>query len=340
MVLAPLRRLRTRPRIAKFLRLISRQLLEVNMRNSSTRSAFTLIELLVVIAIIGMLVGLTLPAVQMVRESARRTSCLNNLKQLGLAVQQYENVRRYYPPSRAADEFLTWPVLVMPYLEAKTAYERFDLKARYADQNSEIVRFGMPVMFCSSRRSPEFLSQAERNGEHVGSVGDYAGNAGSTQHLNGTHDWAGFAVPVDGVFNSGFDFQNPVSMNRLVGSERGRYRQVDILDGVSNTIFIGEKAISNLFMGEPGGAADNCIYNGDDPGTFMRLGGVGLPIQHLKNVNPPDFGDHPQWGSFHPGVCNFVFGDGSTKTIPNSLDEEVLRRLCSRQDGQPVTFDF
>lgn len=311
-----------------------------DMNTSRQRHAFTLIELLVVIAIIGILVGLTLPAVQMVRESARRTSCVNNLKQLITAVHNYETARRYYPPSRAADEFVTWPVFLMPYLELNSVYDRFDIKARYADQDSEIVRFGMPTMFCPSRRSPEFLSISERNGEHVGSVGDYAGNAGSTEFLNVTHDWAGFTVRVDGVFNSGLDVQNPVSMNRLVGPERGRYRQVDILDGVSNTIFLGEKAVSNLFLGEPGGAADNCIYNGDDPGTFMRVGGIGLPIQHLKNVSPADFGDHPQWGSFHSGVCNFALGDGSVQTLPTSTDEEVLRRLCSRIDGQTVTLDF
>ena len=304
------------------------------------RLAFTLIELLVVIAIIGILVGMTLPAVQMAREAANRTTCLNNIKQLGLAVQMYEGTRKYLPPSRAADGFLTWPVFLMPYLDAQNAYEQFDTRALYADQTSNSVKFGLPGMFCPSRRSPEFLSQFEGSGEHVGTVGDYAGNGGSTKHLNPAHDWAGFTVPVDGVFNSGFAFQNPVSANRLVNGERGRYRLVDILDGVSNTIYIGEKEVRNLHLGEPGGAADNCIYNGQEPGTFMRLGGTGLPIQHKKNIDPPQFGDNPQWGSYHPGVCNFVFGDGSNHSVPTSVDEEVLRRLCSRNDGQVVKLEF
>lgn len=108
------------------------------------KRGFTLVELLVVIAIIGILVGMLLPAVQMIRESARRTDCLNNLKQMGLAIHNYEGARQLYPPSRAADQFLTWPVFLMPFLENQNLYNEMELKKTYSEQNPDIVKNPFP----------------------------------------------------------------------------------------------------------------------------------------------------------------------------------------------------
>ena len=91
------------------------------------RSAFTLVELLVTVAIIGILIGMLLPAVQNVREAARRTTCLNNLKQI-VCNHHYEASNARFPPSRPADGFLTWPVLLMQYMEQQNTYRMFDLK--------------------------------------------------------------------------------------------------------------------------------------------------------------------------------------------------------------------
>lgn len=310
------------------------------MRNQS-RPGFTLIELLVVIAIIGILVGMTLPAVQMVREAARRTQCLNNLKQLGTAVHNYHDTRRFIPPARPADNFLTWTVFIMPYMEANNLYQQFDIQGLYAVQNPDTTRVGLPVLFCPSRRSPEFLSEFESNGEIIGSVGDYAGNAGTEKYYDiDEHTWAGFEDTVDGVFNSGLAAQNRVSGGRLVAGERGRYSFRDIIDGQSNTIFLGEKAVSSDHLGEPGGWGDGCIYSGSQPGTFMRLGGIGLPIASQRKLPTPGPGSVPVFGSYHPAGSNFSMGDGSTHFIPAATDEDVLRRLCSRNDGEVVSLEF
>src|ERR1700738_372118 len=85
--------------------------------NRPTRPAFTLIELLVVIAIIAILIALLVPAVQKVREAAARTQCMNNLKQIGLAVHNYHDARKSLPPDRIANDWPTWAVLILPYLE-------------------------------------------------------------------------------------------------------------------------------------------------------------------------------------------------------------------------------
>src|SRR5262245_2029090 len=106
-----------------------------------SRSAFTLVELLVVIAIIGILIALLLPAVQAARESARRTQCSNNLKQIGLAIQSYHDNTKYLPPSRIADHWATWAVLILPYMEQESLYEQWDIAQQYYQQ-SQTVRTG------------------------------------------------------------------------------------------------------------------------------------------------------------------------------------------------------
>jgi prepilin-type N-terminal cleavage/methylation domain-containing protein len=301
-------------------------------------AGFTLVELLVVIAIIGILVGLLLPAVQMIRESARRTQCLNNLKQLGLAVQNFESSMRRIPASRGADGFLTWPVALMPWVEQQALQDQFDLRGLYAVQLSEAVQTGIPVMNCPSRRDAGTLSEFESKGEPAGAVGDYAGNAGSSEHFP-TFVWADFSGDADGVFNSGLADDNPVSNNRLTGPAIGRYRMTDVIDGQSNTIYIGEKAVSIWGEQQPGGWGDGSIYNGEEPGTFMRLGGIGFPLARNPRVEAPGPGALPVFGSHHPGTVNFVMGDGSTHALSVNTTEETLGRLCSRNDGNYVTLE-
>ena len=308
------------------------------------RTAFTLIELLVVIAIIGLLVGMLLPAVQQVREAARNTECLNNLRQIGLAVQNYEGAKRRLPPARPADAFLTWTVTLMPYLEQDNLHRLFDTKAPYGLQNPNVVSSPVSTYTCPSRRPLGELSTFETFGEPIGCVGDYAGNAGSEKYyepgsLVYTGEWALFDVEVDGVFNSGYSHQNlidPATL-KLKSGARGRYKLRDVTDGTSHTVFIGEKSVSTLNRGEPGGWGDGCIYNGNEPGTSMRLGGIGLPIQMDNDFEPPGPGAIPTFGSAHAVTCNFNFGDGSTRSISENIAESVLQKICSRNDGGVVS---
>lgn len=299
------------------------------------RKAFTLVELLVVIAIIGVLVGMLLPAVQMVRESARRTTCLNNLKQLGLATMNYETTHMNFPPSRAADQFMTWPFYLMPYMELNNLAEQLDGQAPYASQPPEVLNRTVEAWICPSRPRSAFVSNFESRGEPVGPVSDYAGNAGSHQFfLNDL--WAKFDDPVDGVMNSGFRNDNPVVSGRLTGPARGRYNHASITDGTSNTIFYGEKYLNPNQLGNPGGWGDSSILNGDQPETFMRIGGFAMPIASSQN-QPYSPGELPVFGSAHPTVTNFVMGDGSVHSLTNRTSEQTLMQLCSREDGIPVS---
>ncbi len=299
------------------------------------KTGFTLVELLVVIAIIGILVGMLLPAVQMVRESARRITCRNNLRQLGLAIQNFEASTEEIPPARGADEFLAWPVYLMPYLEQQNLYDRLDVRIKYKYQDPEAVKKIVPAMLCPSRnRTYANISLGESKGYQVGAVGDYAGNAGTSQYFP-NDVWALFHQHVDGVFNSGFAKDNLVIDEQMPGGGRGRYGLQHVKDGLSNTLFVGEKYVSIYGFNHPSGWGDSSIYNGDDPETFIRLGGYGMGLAsgEALNLSP---GEIPVFGSAHVAVVNFVHGDASVHAVNNKIDQESLFRLCSRIDGEIV----
>jgi len=298
------------------------------------KPGFTLVELLVVISIIGVLVSMLLPAVQSVRESARRTQCMNNLKQIGLATHAYEGAIMQIPPSRPADGFLTWTTLLLPFMEQKNLCSNFDMAAAYADQDPQWVSRGAAVMICPSRRGSVEISESESNGRPVGAVGDYAGNAGSHLHFFDL-GWTLFSGEADGVYNSGLTLENPVVNGRLANPFVGRYKYSSITDGLSNTIFVGEKYLDLEHLRQPEGWADGCIYNGDQPATFTRIGGILLQIADIDREGFPP-GEHPVWGSAHPGSANFVLGDGSVHSYDANMSGEVLYRLCSRKDGLSV----
>ena len=113
---------------------------------------FTLIELLVVIGIIAMLMGLLLPAVQKVRESANRISCGNNLHQISLAMHHYHLDNEHLPPRCLGDSGPTWAVLILPYLEQDPLYKRWDRSLSYYDQSDVARLASLPNYFCPSRR--------------------------------------------------------------------------------------------------------------------------------------------------------------------------------------------
>src|SRR5437899_11082335 len=126
----------------------------VAMRARTVRTAFTLVELLVVIAIVAILIALLLPAVQKVREAAQRTSCQNNLKQIGLAMHNYQGTTGTLPPLRVAGGpgYATWAVLILPHMEQQSIVAAWDLPRRYAVQSGLARQIEVKSFFCPARR--------------------------------------------------------------------------------------------------------------------------------------------------------------------------------------------
>ncbi len=180
------------------------------LRHSNNhRTAFTLVELLVLISILGVLMGLLLPAVQQVRQASRRIACSNNLKQQGLALQQFESTFRSFPAGAEADTLHSWSSRVLPYLELEDLCQRIDFKSAWdAPTNASWTRQNLTIFKCPSSWKG-----------YAGST-DYAGISGSTYKAALDVGRNGILFPLDRS-------ERPVAL-------------ASVIDGTSNTIVIAE----------------------------------------------------------------------------------------------------
>ena len=281
---------------------------------AATRAGFTLVELLVVIAIIGILIALLLPAVQAAREAARRSQCSNNLKQIGLAMHNYHDTQKKFPPGNM--HFLAsgdnqewgWSVFLMPFLEQRPLYDRLAPNRRRLldvlnDANDRyLVQEVVAVYHCPSDRTNPLCDNTEvrrhYNGtakmppNFFGATLSYPGNAGV---------W-----DVDVLKNNGIFY-----MNSSV-----RFR--DIIDGTSHTIAVGERAFkcsSGVWAGTRN--SDGSGPNGND---YVE-GRVSLLINGW-NAHGTTGNDSCTEGfsSSHPSGSQFAFCDGSVTFISENVD--------------------
>jgi prepilin-type N-terminal cleavage/methylation domain-containing protein len=272
---------------------------------------FTLVELLVVMAIISMLVVLLLPAVQAAREAARRTNCLNNMAQLGLALHNYEYHFEALPPgvtnpegpirNEAQGIHVSWIVKILPYMEERAVFQRFDQAAgTYAAANSEARAAVISVLWCPTDPTVREPGDAgvPRN--------SYAGCHHDTE------------APID-QDNHGLLFLN------------SRIRYSDIFDGSSKTILVGEALAAESSLGWASGTRATLRNTGSFEQN--RPYSSGLPGAAAEAAEGPLYVGG--FGSFHAGdVGNFALADGSARSISQSIDPNVLRLLGHRADGE------
>lgn len=299
------------------------------------RHGFTLVELLVVIAIIAVLIGLLLPAVQAAREAGRRTSCANNLRQVGLACLQYHESRRFLPPARFADQFVTWAVVVLPYLEQQAGYDLWDIQAGYYSQSAEARRLQVPAFYCPTRRQPGGIS-TQGDGGSPGALGDYAASCGNLVRYTGANPNWQDSINANGVIITA---RSAVASGRIT-SYQGVVSLAAVTDGTSYTSLLGEKYVRRGFhgigvAGETNPSGDGSIYNGDHEWWYSRVAGAGMPL--CDGPDDTSAFHATRFGSDHVGICQFVLCDGSVRALPNSTPTDVLALLTQRNDNQSFT---
>jgi prepilin-type N-terminal cleavage/methylation domain-containing protein/prepilin-type processing-associated H-X9-DG protein len=306
------------------------------------RSAgFTLIELLVVIAIIGILVGLLMPAVSSVRESARRTQCSNNLRQLGFALTNFNGAFRVFPasgwttsgPGNPAGKYVSWRPLILPYLEQNGLADLYDVKLNWWEgTNPTAASVPVPVFRCASAPAgPEVLSAIAKPPRPALTF---------NTPLAHTDYEALMGVQPNSV-NPNLPTAIYTNANRYsVMHRNSRNSFADILDGSSNTVMVVESG------GRPGvyrgrSLRENlnndqgiCWADSEGPFSFDGTksdgtveGGLGSTVvMNRRNDNEPY--------SFHPGGSNFLFADGHVSFLSESIDYRTALGLFTRSGGE------
>jgi prepilin-type N-terminal cleavage/methylation domain-containing protein len=335
---------------------------------------FTLVELLVVIAIIGVLMGLLLPAVQMAREAARRMSCGNNLKNIGLAIINYESARQNLPPI-VNNAGVHWNAFILPNLELGNVYDRMPIQDAGTPPNlpwnpgtirwnettfpvtTQIFQNRYSMFLCPSSEAPgqdveishdgqQFTQKAGSNYVAVGAttIRNQA-NVIISQVLTDN-----FVAPANGVVDFG------AAWTRNSQGTKGA-RLAEFLDGLSNTALIGETVPHGLAQGTENVAGsarrkDHGLFASDDAdrgvdfSEFMGSASVSIALPPRLEIQPGFDTTHVDYdlyelafNSRHPQLVQFVYGDGSVSNVSTEADDLVLQQVGSRKGGEVTLFD-
>lgn len=337
---------------------------------SERRCGFTLVELLVVIVIIAILVGLLLPAVQVARESARQSSCMNNLKQIGVAMQNHHDARKTFPSgivfgsdllaAMIADGGMTdfrfqggspaWGAMILPYMEQSEVYDRLPFtQATWSRYSSSSVTFKTTTIVSTSTSVSARPLSVYSCPSDLLKMTNLGGNMGPSNYVGN------YGVPPAGTWNgvAGPQTGQPLPNTHGVLYHGSSIGTKDITDGTSKTFLVGE--VSTL---ERGYGADNGSLLGQNAGVW-----AAVPVQikcdemvlrqcdagHPLNSRFPDSvistgptgGNADGFGSRHPGGAMFVMCDGSVRFIDQNIDSATsplgtYQRLSHRADGLSI----
>lgn len=317
------------------------------MKPAGTRRAFTLIELLVVIAITAVMIGLLLPAVQKVRESASRLRCKNNLKQIALALHNFHDRNDHFPPGYTASQTSAdgtgpgwgWAAFLLPDLEQENLHKLIDFTQPVtAPGNHDTVRqMNVPFLRCPSdpRQDPiplsDFTNPASLRTPLARS--NYVACYGNTPFLGESPAVLTAHLSIDGISGRGMFHRN------------SRTRMADITDGLSNTLAIGEKNAKNtmatwvgIIPGAKWSSANDVANYGGIPSNLP----AALVLGHACRQHPPSAaaGVAEDFSSPHINGVNVAFADGSVHAVRTSINMKVYPFTATIADGIPLEIDF
>ncbi|WP_449289965.1 DUF1559 family PulG-like putative transporter [Novipirellula galeiformis] len=281
-------------------------------------------ELLVVVAIIGILVGLLLPAVQAAREAARRMSCSNNMRQIVLATHNYHSTFGQFPAGSVQSNFISPFVSVLSHLEQSSHYEQWDFSKNYSDPYNENVSSQKIATFLC----PSMVLRRDTPERRLGTNGLPVETGGPASYLwcEGTDDYMQHGDGLFGLDWPAYGYQNPPN----------RFR--DCLDGTSSTLALGETVYNYddyLWSGStlPSGMAGTVKW-----GTARWV--VGYPKISLGTtlfpLNVHTAANVGGFASQHPAGAHFVYADGSTRFISDSIDYEIYNALASKNGHEII----
>jgi len=302
------------------------------------KNGFTLVELLVVIAIIGILIGMLLPAVQTVRESARRVTCVNHIRQFGLSMHNYESAQMQLPSGWAEDGY-TWGVEILPFIEQENLYNSIERGAKWTSGVNELAAATVvPIARCPTSPLDDHY---DHNGVSDRVPADYRASIGSNVRGDSGPNLTGSLSIRDSNPNGVF-----------WGCSNTKFSA--ITDGLSNTVFISESrtdprfkkdgnSSDHWFIGSPNidgfECGDSATGGGTGGGDYSEVVGSGIVAMNARIFNPSLHGAliEISLGSYHVGGMNVVLGDGSTHFISEDVDTEAYQATFSRNGSEVQT---
>ncbi|MBA2113118.1 DUF1559 domain-containing protein [Bremerella alba] len=299
-------------------------------QSPSPRRGFTLVELLVVIAIIGVLIALLLPAVQQAREAARRMTCSNKMRQLGIALHNYHDTFGKLPPGRVTSNQISWQVQILPQLEQNALFDAISAAGAFNQPWEDVAEMTTSGATPLAKTVVDaYLCPSDTGGGINERLGTSPNQFGKSNYV--------------GVFSAYYNPTDPVATNNAGGSDRdatfydnSKVKFSDITDGLSNTVIVAERRTGK----SSGPAGSLWVGNHYDFGGSIGVYEFQIRLRMERSSNDTDYNINGNTvynpSSNHPGGAQFLIGDASVSFLPETINLRTQAALGTIDGGEVI----